>query len=234
MSTTTGKSHPIYIIAAIAIILFSLVGIGAITGLIPNTFSKSQPTDVAPPMPDSAATTKQQAAPAPLAETAPASAESSAPKEQAAAPKSKPTQAVAKKPHTAPKQAAPSSDQMAANAPPAPVPTICRECGVIEAVNAIEQPGEASGLGAVAGGVLGGVLGHQVGAGRGKDVATVAGAIGGAVAGHQIEKVAKKKMQYDVVVRLEDNTAQTVHFQADPGFHVGERVKMVDGQIVRN
>jgi outer membrane lipoprotein SlyB len=112
-------------------------------------------------------------------------------------------------------------------------PKICRECGVIEAVNAIEQPGQGSGLGAVAGGVLGGVLGHQVGNGRGKDLATIAGAVGGAVAGNQIEKSVKKKVEYDVLVRLEDNTAQTVHFQSDPGFRTGDRVKVVDGQIQR-
>jgi outer membrane lipoprotein SlyB len=98
----------------------------------------------------------------------------------------------------------------------------------------VQLPGQGSGLGAIAGGILGGVLGHQVGSGRGNDVATAAGAIGGAVAGHQIEKSTKKKVQYDVVVRLEDNTAQTVHFQSDPGFRIGERVKLVDGQIVRN
>lgn len=42
--------------------------------------------------------------------------------------------------------------------------------------------------GAVAGGLIGGLLGHQVGGGRGKDLATVAGVAGGAIAGHEIQK----------------------------------------------
>ena len=61
----------------------------------------------------------------------------------------------------------------------------------------------------------------------------MAGAIGGAFGGNQVEKSQKKTVEYDIVVRLEDNTAQTVHFQADPGFRIGEQVKLVGGQVVR-
>jgi uncharacterized protein YcfJ len=55
---------------------------------------------------------------------------------------------------------------------------------VVVTVRPAKQKGQGSGLGAVAGGVLG----HQVGSGRGKDLATAAGVVGGAVAGHQVEK----------------------------------------------
>ena len=40
--------------------------------------------------------------------------------------------------------------------------------------------------GAIAGAVIGGILGHQVGGGRGRDVATAAGAVGGAIAGSNL------------------------------------------------
>ncbi|MDQ6619235.1 MAG: beta/gamma crystallin-related protein [Pseudomonadota bacterium] len=40
--------------------------------------------------------------------------------------------------------------------------------------------------GAIAGALIGGILGHQVGGGRGRDVATAAGAVGGALAGSNI------------------------------------------------
>ncbi|HZQ63115.1 MAG TPA: beta/gamma crystallin-related protein [Casimicrobiaceae bacterium] len=40
--------------------------------------------------------------------------------------------------------------------------------------------------GAIAGAVIGGILGHQIGGGRGRDVATAAGAVGGALAGSNI------------------------------------------------
>lgn len=43
--------------------------------------------------------------------------------------------------------------------------------------------GDANVGGAVLGGIIGGVLGHQVGGGRGKDVATAGGAVAGALIG---------------------------------------------------
>ena len=46
--------------------------------------------------------------------------------------------------------------------------------------------GANSVVGTVLGGAAGGVLGHQIGGGKGKDVATAVGAVGGAYAGHEI------------------------------------------------
>ena len=54
-------------------------------------------------------------------------------------------------------------------------PPVCRECGVIEHIEAIQQKGEGSGIGAVGGAILGGVLGHQVGEGSGKKLARIGG-----------------------------------------------------------
>jgi uncharacterized protein YcfJ len=42
--------------------------------------------------------------------------------------------------------------------------------------------------GAIAGAVIGGVLGHQIGSGRGRDVATGVGAVGGAVVGGNVAR----------------------------------------------
>ena len=46
--------------------------------------------------------------------------------------------------------------------------------------------GEANIPGAVVGGIVGGVLGHQIGSGRGNDVATVGGAVAGAAIGSNV------------------------------------------------
>jgi uncharacterized protein YcfJ len=46
-----------------------------------------------------------------------------------------------------------------------------------------ERRGDTNVGGAILGGILGGVLGHQVGGGRGKDVATAGGAVAGALIG---------------------------------------------------
>lgn len=109
----------------------------------------------------------------------------------------------------------------------------CDNCGVVTDMKTVTVKGEGTGLGAVAGGVLGGVLGHQVGGGRGKDVATVAGAAGGAYAGHQVEKNAKSKTQYQVIVKLETGETRTFTYNAATAYKVGDKIKIVDKKLVR-
>ena len=103
----------------------------------------------------------------------------------------------------------------------------------MSSVNAIAKQGEGSGAGAVLGGVLGGLLGHQVGKGHGKDVATVAGAVGGAVLGNTVEKNAKTVSSYEVRVRMDDNTFQTVRYDVMPGVREGDKVRIENGRILR-
>ena len=109
----------------------------------------------------------------------------------------------------------------------------CDSCGTVTELKTVEVKGEGTGLGAVAGGVLGGVLGHQVGAGRGKDVATVAGAAGGAYAGHQVEKNAKSKTQYQVIVKLQTGESRTFTYNASTAYKVGDKIKVVDKKLTR-
>jgi len=116
--------------------------------------------------------------------------------------------------------------------PPAPqVAAICRECAVIEEVREVEVAGQASGAGAVGGAVVGGVIGHQVGGGRGKDVATVLGALGGGLAGNQIEKNAKKTVEYQIFVRYEDSTKGLFTQPTPPSWRIGDKVKVINGVI---
>lgn len=53
----------------------------------------------------------------------------------------------------------------------------------VERENVTQNRSEPNVGGAIVGGILGGVLGHQIGGGRGKDVATGLGAVGGAAIG---------------------------------------------------
>lgn len=110
---------------------------------------------------------------------------------------------------------------------------LCKECGTVTSVNKVKKEGEGSGLGAVIGGVAGGVLGHQVGSGRGKDVATVAGAAGGAYAGHQIEKKQKSTTSHQVVVKMEDGRTRTFSYANATSYRVGDKVKVVDNKLTR-
>ncbi len=110
----------------------------------------------------------------------------------------------------------------------------CKECGSVVDVKSYKQKGEGSGAGAVIGGVAGGVLGHQVGSGRGKDVATVAGALGGAYVGNEVEKNKKSSMKHQVVVKLGDGRTRTFTFSNPTSYKVGDKIKIVDNRLTRN
>jgi outer membrane lipoprotein SlyB len=110
---------------------------------------------------------------------------------------------------------------------------ICNNCGTVDAVRRLQQPGEASGAGMVAGGLLGGLIGHQVGQGRGNTAATIVGAAGGAYAGHQVEKNTKNVTTYEVTVRMDNGSPRTFNYDVEPGFRAGDRVRFVDGRLSR-
>jgi outer membrane lipoprotein SlyB len=118
--------------------------------------------------------------------------------------------------------------------PPAPAPApraTCYDCGTVEAVRQVAQPGQGTGFGAIAGGIAGGVLGHQIGKGRGRDVGTVIGAVGGAIAGHQVEKQVRKTASYEIDVRFEDGSVRTFHQGTAPAWRPGDRVKDANGVL---
>ncbi len=215
------KIDPLVAIAAVSVTLFSLVGIGVMTGVVPSSFSKNSDTA---PLTETVEKKSTNAVAEPVAAPAPKSASVPAPSKPKAQPKhaeTKPAEKVASL--TPPPGSAPVEQ-----AKPAPV---CSNCGVVASVNAISEKGEGSGLGAIAGGVLGGVLGHQVGGGTGKKIATVAGAAGGAYAGHQVEKNMKSVTRYDVVVNMEDGTRRTFSYDTQPAFQTGAKVRAVNGAL---
>ena len=135
----------------------------------------------------------------------------------------------------APRSAA-SSPATVARAAPASVVAVstCAECGVIESVREVDAQGKGSGLGAIGGAVVGGLLGNQVGAGRGKDAMTVIGAVGGAVAGNEVEKRVKTTRSYEVTVRLNDGSSRAISEAGQPTWHIGDKVKIVNGAIQSN
>lgn len=235
------KLHPVLWVAAVSMTVFSLVGIGAITGVIPTGSAQDKAArealaTAAPAALSHAAASPQVAlsspaekpiepAPAAFAEETPV-ARKSAPKPVAHAPKPRPAPAPVAQysPPEPAREAAPMP-------PPAPVAVVCHDCGVVEAVVESEQRGEGSGLGAVAGGVIGGLLGHQVGGGRGKDIATVVGAVAGGVAGNNVERNVKKTPRWEVVVRFNDGTTRSFNQSTPPAWRAGDKVKLVNGVL---
>ncbi len=107
----------------------------------------------------------------------------------------------------------------------------CADCGVVDLIHVMQVKGQGSGVGAVTGGVVGGILGNQVGGGRGRTAMTVVGAGTGAYAGHELEKNMNKQVNYEVHVRMEDNSVRVIR-TPDPAVAVGQRVKIRDGHMV--
>ncbi|MDL2354398.1 MAG: glycine zipper 2TM domain-containing protein, partial [Pseudomonadota bacterium] len=113
----------------------------------------------------------------------------------------------------------------------APAKNWCANCGNVESVREIATRAQGSGVGAAGGAILGGLLGNQLGGGHGRQLATVAGAVGGAVVGNQVEGNMKATHSYEIRVRLDDGTARTFHQQNAPGWHDGDRVRVVNGVL---
>lgn len=246
--TTTGSTHPIVIVASVAVILLSVTGIGAILGWIPTGASK--------PVEPTAAVAPPGATPPAVVSVAPAAPVTTpAPAKVPAKPQHKPAVQRSATPGTTanadnaganppampqppvPGPMASSSTMPAPPPPPAPIAQpkpVCNDCGVVELVRETEKAGEGSGVGAMAGTVVGGVLGNQVGKGSGRDAMTIIGAIGGAIAGHQIEKNTRKTKTYEIVVRFDDGTTRTLSQSSPPSWRAGDRVKVLNGIIVPN
>src|SRR3569623_132004 len=99
--------------------------------------------------------------------------------------------------------------KVASAATPAPA-AVCADCGTVTAITASKVKPDGSGAGAVLGAAAGGVAGHQVGGGRGKDVATVLGALAGAYAGNQAEKAIRAETVYTVDIKMEAGGSRSI------------------------
>jgi outer membrane lipoprotein SlyB len=110
---------------------------------------------------------------------------------------------------------------------------VCVDCGTVLSVTPVREEGRGStGAGAVIGAIVGGIAGHQVGGGRGQDIATAAGAIGGAVAGSKIEQNRRSNdVVYDVRVEMESGSDRVITVADTYGLRAGDQV-IVDGNQI--
>ena len=206
METNTKKLHPLAAAAAVSLIVFSALGVAAITGLIPTSkgsIKEETPIVSAPQV----APAPEPAKPAPV------------------------KRHVAKKlpaPAAAPAPAAYSEYPPLAQAPQAPVvkPGLL---GTVQSVREVQTAGDAKGVGAVGGGVAGAVLGHQIG--EHNKLVTILGAAGGALLGNHIEKQTRATKHWELTVRYDDGTSQVFSSDAQPFWHQGDRVRLLDGKL---
>jgi outer membrane lipoprotein SlyB len=108
--------------------------------------------------------------------------------------------------------------------------------GVIDSIQRIDSGNGAPGIGmgTIVGGVVGGVLGNRIGGGNGKKIAIATGAVGGAIIGNQIEqRNATQLPMYQLGVRLDNGSYQTLNQDAIAGLSVGTQVRIENGRIYR-
>ncbi|MEW5865107.1 MAG: glycine zipper 2TM domain-containing protein [Pseudomonadota bacterium] len=236
------RLHPLVGAAAVSVIVVSAAGVAAITGYLPRS-GASPAGELSATAPAAAATV-----PAPGGVTAPiTSTPAVSPTTRPSAKKNvqrtaqprapEPIREFAEEPRPAEPVPA-AGPRMTALEQPAARPSgqtaaraTCPDCGVVEAVRAIEQPGEGSWIGTVAGGVGGAVLGSQFGKGSGRTIMTVLGAAGGAYAGREIEKRVRTSTRWEVTVRMDDGTTRTASYDTEPAWRAGERVRWSNGAL---
>ena len=230
--------HPMLWLAAASVAAVSLAGVAKLAGFMPAPGEAPVAALAAAPMP------AVEPVPAPVAKALPPTHTEAVPAHEA-----KPRRLVTAtrepaRPAPAPTPAGSLPPADAAPAPPPPradtaqrrvadaLPAVCRECGVVESIEAVQQKGEASGLGAVGGALLGGVLGHQVGEGSGKQIARIGGAVLGGLAGNEVEKRYRAISHYRVGVRMDDGSYRVVEQQNAPAWRRGDAVRVDNGGIV--
>lgn len=237
------QHHPLLLLAALAVVLFCLVGTAAILGWIPfsiggnanRQLNEADRAALAASLPSAGAPNLAPVAPQgtvavqPAVPGAPAYPAQQAAQGYAAAPGHAP--APAAEPEPAPRTVTKSKPESKPVEVAAAEPKWCGDCGNVESVRAIKQRAEGSGLGAAGGAVVGGLLGNQIGGGNGRKLATVAGAIGGAVVGNQVEGNMKATTSYEIKVRLDDGTLRTFHQSSEPQWRSGDRVRIVKGHL---
>jgi len=131
------------------------------------------------------------------------------------------------------KALADAKQRLGAEVKPAQGAATCADCGQVVGVLMATKKGKGGALGAIGGGVAGALLGHQVGAGRGKDVATVAGAAGGAYGGYKAEEKLRSTKTWSVTVKMDSGEQRVVEFDHEPGVKSGDLVKVSGNTITR-
>jgi len=120
---------------------------------------------------------------------------------------------------------------------PAPSSTYSRpvpysDQGVVRAIEVIPVASRPVGAGAILGAIVGGVVGNQFGSGSGRALTTIGGAVAGGVAGNAIEQRTRRDDEvYRVSVRFDDGSIRDFDYQQVGALRVGDRVRLVDGQL---
>lgn len=216
MDNNQRRLHPLIATTVGAVLVASLVGVAAVTGVLPMASGNSQPSgnalEQAAQVPTPA---QQQAAQQRAQEQAQLQANQQAQRQESMARASQPPQGD---------EGYPAAPHQVANT--------CTHCGTVESITPIRIQGQATGVGAVGGAVAGGLLGNMFGRGTGRAAMTVVGAVGGGLAGNAVEKNVRSVTEYRVLVRTDSGLTRSFTYRNPPGWQPGSRVRIDRGRLV--
>ena len=111
-------------------------------------------------------------------------------------------------------------------------PAVCALCGIVESIRSVEVYEESSAVG----GAADGSTAENPGAGAGGAIANSAvsmlDSLSGALSGGP-EKSVRKRVVWRVTVRMTDGSYRAISLPSPPVFGVGEKVRVVEGRLVR-
>src|SRR5258707_14554753 len=90
-----------------------------------------------------------------------------------------------------------------------------------------------SSAGPVAAGRSGAAAGNRADSGSANTAMTILGTVAGAITGDETERNVKKRYAYRVTVRMDDGSFRTVSLSSPPTLAVGDKVRVVEGKLVR-
>jgi len=133
-----------------------------------------------------------------------------------------------------PNRGATRGEEPARIEPQAAPTTQCPLCGTIESVKAIEvyeEPTAANGsIDARSGDTAGGGPGGAIAGGA----TSVIDALTAAVTGGDADKNVRKRVVYRVTLHMDDGSFRAISLPSAPNFAVGDKVRVVEGRLVRS
>lgn len=221
MDISSRKLHPLIALAALSVLIFGVVASAKTLGWLPIGSATAAETD--------GTTTVERVAEIPAAPDAKEQWHAIEPKEPA---KKSSTSVRVAEVKQQPVQKKPYAEYGHQSKATTERYSSCVDCGVVTGITPIAAASNGpTGIGAVLGAVAGGVIGHQIGGGSGKKVATVAGALGGAYAGNRYE--GSRVRGYEMSVRLDSGEVRSIYYDNNPGFSVGDAIRMSGGNVIR-
>jgi outer membrane lipoprotein SlyB len=116
----------------------------------------------------------------------------------------------------------------------AAVPAVCALCGTIESVRVIEIYEESTTAAAAIEPRSGEAASGGPGAAIASGAASVLDTLNNTMRGNEPENNVRKRHVYRVTLRMDDGSFRAISLSSPPAFSVGDKVRVVEGRLVRS